>query len=236
MQALLFAGVASAGLVLGAVAGVRWVPPKRALAALLAFASGALTSALAFELFEEAFTQGGHLLSAAGLAVGAGVFIVVDVRLDRRMDAMSGSTAGATLLAAVVLDGIPENIALGTTLAAGSGSVALLAAIFVSNFPEALVGARTMCENGRSPRHAIVTWFAAAAVLAAAVVAGALLLTRLLPAVLSVLLSFAGGAVLASLSITLFPKAYADGGPWVAAATVAGFLVAFTLGTLGAKG
>ncbi len=48
---------------------------------------------------------------------------------------------------------------------------------------------------------------------------------------LSVVLAFAGGAVLASLVDTLFPKAYEQGGPWVAIATVAGFLVSFLLGT-----
>ncbi|MDQ3435270.1 MAG: zinc permease, partial [Actinomycetota bacterium] len=39
-----------------------------------------------------------------------------------------------------------------------------------------------------------------------------------------------GGAVLASLADTVFPKAFTDGGPYVALATAAGFLVAFELG------
>ena len=136
-----------------------------------------------------------------------------------------------TLLFGVVLDGIPENLALGTTLAAGGGSVALLAAIFASNFPEALVGARSMCDNGRSVRFALVTWCSAAVVLGVAIIAGSLLLRGLDDRPLSVILAFAGGAVLAALANTLFPKAYKDG-PWVALATVAGFVVAFTLGSL----
>ncbi len=52
-QSVLFATVASAGLVLGAVVGMRSMPPARVLAALLAFASGGLVAALAFGLFEE---------------------------------------------------------------------------------------------------------------------------------------------------------------------------------------
>lgn len=47
------------------------------------------------------------------------------------------------------------------------------------------------------------------------------------------ILAFAGGAVLASVANTLFPKAYQDGGPWVTLSTVTGFLVAFTLGAIG---
>jgi ZIP family zinc transporter len=46
---------------------------------------------------------------------------------------------------------------------------------------------------------------------------------------LSVLLSFAGGAVLASLADTLMPDAYREGGPLVAFATAAGFLLSFLI-------
>jgi ZIP family zinc transporter len=127
---------------------------------------------------------------------------------------------------------VPENLALGTTLAAGKGSVALLAAIFVSNFPEALVGARTMRQNGWSTRLAVGTWTAVAALLAATTIAGASLLGGLEGAALGFVLAFAGGAVLASLADTVFPKAFTDGGPYVALATAAGFLVAFELGVV----
>ena len=232
-QAVLFALVTSGALIAGAFTGMRWMPEKRLLAALLAFAAGALTAALAFELFEESFAKGGHVLSSVGFAGGAGTFIVIDVLLERRRKVAGGSGVGVALLAGVVLDGIPENVALGTTLAAGAGSLALLAAIVVSNFPEALVGARAMCDNGRSARFALGTWCFAAVVLAIAVIAGSSLLQNLEDGALSVILAFAGGAVLASVANTLFPKAYQDGGPWVTLTTVAGFLVAFTLGAIG---
>ena len=49
---------------------------------------------------------------------------------------------------------------------------------------------------------------------------------------LSVLLAFAGGAVLASLSDTLMPDAYREGGPLVAFATAAGFLLSFLIAEL----
>ncbi len=62
---------------------------------------------------------------------------------------MSGA-AGLALLAAVILDGVPENLALGVSLGEGSGGLAPLSAIFVSNFPEALVGSASMRAQGRS--------------------------------------------------------------------------------------
>ncbi len=46
---------------------------------------------------------------------------------------------------------------------------------------------------------------------------------------LAVMLAFAAGAVLASLADTLMPEAYEDGGPFVAFATAAGFLLSFML-------
>jgi zinc transporter, ZIP family len=59
LTALLVGLAASSALVIGAVAGTFWRPPQRLVAIALAFASGALITALAFDLFEEAFKAGG---------------------------------------------------------------------------------------------------------------------------------------------------------------------------------
>src|SRR3712207_5948196 len=148
---------------------------------LLAFASGALISALAFELFEEAFHLGGAVRSGLGLLAGAATFVAVDSWLDRRvggdpgMDERETASAGArsgvgwALLAAVTLDGVPENLALGVSLVEGA-SLTLLVAIFFSNLPESLVGAQAMRTEGRSARIVITTWALCALLLALSVV------------------------------------------------------------------
>ena len=256
-QSLLFGVIASSALVLGALAGGRIQFPKRVLAAMLAFASGALITALAFELFEDSYEQGGMWRAALGLIAGAVVFTLISQRLDRiaegghredhgseKLDtdaaaeekapsapSVSGA-AGLALLAAVTLDGVPENVALGVSLGEGSGSLALLAAIFVSNFPEALVGSASMRAQGRSQMFIIGTWVACAALLAFAVVIGAGPLSSASPETLSLPLAFAAGAVLASLADTLMPEAYENGGPAVALSTTAGFVLSFFLATL----
>src|SRR3712207_9577925 len=51
----------------------------------------------------------------------------------------TGGAVGFALLAAVTLDGIPENLALGVSLVGDGGSLVLLVAIFFSNLPESLV-------------------------------------------------------------------------------------------------
>ena len=239
ITAVLFGLAASSALVIGAVIGSISKPPKQVTGVLLAFASGALISALAFELFEEAFHLGGATRSGLGLLAGAAVFVVADSALDRhagrkhakQRDAAGTNAAGEVgwlLLAGVTLDGVPENLALGVSLVEGT-SLALLVAIFVSNLPEALVGALAMRAGGRDKRAVIWTWTACAALLAVAAVAGRALADLLSDEVLSVALSFAGGAVLASLADTIMPEAFERGGKLIALATTAGFFLSFML-------
>jgi ZIP family zinc transporter len=257
VESLIFGAVASSALVLGALAGARIRLPKAVLAGMLAFASGALITALAFELFEDAYEHGGIWRAALGLVVGAVVFTVLSAWLDRlargrheeahgseKLDldapardrpASTASTSGAAglaLLAAVTLDGVPENIALGVSLGADSGGLALLAAIFVSNFPEALVGSASMRAQGRSQTFVLGTWLACAVLLTVAVVVGAGPLANTSEETVSLPLAFAAGAVLASLADTLMPEAYEKGGPLVALSTTAGFVLSFVLATL----
>jgi len=78
LTALFFGIAASSALIIGAAIGTRFTPSKHVTGVLLAFASGALISALAFELFEEAFELGGAVRSGLGLLAGAAVFVVTD--------------------------------------------------------------------------------------------------------------------------------------------------------------
>jgi zinc transporter, ZIP family len=230
ITALLVGSAASSALVVGALMGSTWSPPKQVTGVLLAFASGALISALAFELFDQAFALGGGARSGLGLLAGAGVFVALDTALDRhvgRPDAARGGV-GWALLAAVTLDGVPENLALGASLVEGT-SLALVVAIFFSNLPEALVGAFAMRGERRRRVTVIRTWLACGAFLAIAVVVGRTLAEPLSADVLSVALGFAGGAVLASLADTVMPEALDSGGPFVAFATTAGFFLSFVL-------
>ena len=258
LQTLVFAAVVSAALVAGSVAGVTIRLPERVLALMLAFASGALITALAFELFADAYEKSGAWTAGIAFVAGAAMFIGVASWLDRRVAGASsdeegetakiemdvaasdkptpraalGGTAGLALLAAVTLDGVPENAALGVTLAEGAASYPLLLAIFASNFPEALVGAAAMKESGRGARSAVALWAAAAVLLAAALVVGKIVFPAASEDAVSVPLAFAGGAVIASLADTLMPEAYEGGGATVAFATTAGFLASDLLSTL----
>lgn len=256
VDAVIFGLLASAGLLLGSLVGIHLRIPEMLLAVLLAFASGSLITALAFELYADSFEQGGAWLSGVGLVAGAIIFVAVSTWLDRRVagpgdeegspkidtaaavqeekmsPSRAGSAAGFALLAAVTLDGIPENLALGISLAEESGGIVLLVAIFLSNFPESLVGSASMIEQGRSSTFVVLTWCATGVLLTLAVIVGRVLLVGSSPNTISVPLAFAAGAVVASLADTLMPEAYEHGGPPVALATAGGFLISFLLSTL----
>jgi zinc transporter, ZIP family len=269
-EAVLFGVLATSSLVAGGVLGSYWDAPKRVTGVMLAFASGAMVSALAFELFPEAVELGGVGPAGGGLLAGAAVFVVVNTWLDSRVapaeeaqelaeakddvpdveeeapDELAGaalqqrekvqvaaaSGVGVALLAATILDGVPENLALGVSLAdqeSAGGSLALLAGIFAANFPEALVGAVAMRSQGRSVRATAGLWLATAVLLVPAVVIGRVALADADPGTLAFPLAFAGGAVLAALADTLMPEAFERGRPFNAFATCAGFFVAFVL-------
>jgi zinc transporter, ZIP family len=230
-KAVVFALIASSALPLGAAIGAWAPPPRRVTAALLAFASGALITAVAFELFEDAFRASGWRAGVAFLA-GATVFIVLDSWLDRRTArrGATGAGIGFALLAGVTLDGVPENLAMGVSLIEGGGAV-LLVAIFVSNLPEAIVGAKKMREATIEPGRIMAIWVGASVLLAIAVVVGYGALEGVDDSTLAWPLGFAAGAVLASLADTLMPEAFEEGGPWIAYATALGFLLSFLVST-----
>ncbi len=240
LAAVLYGIAASSALVVGAALGTRWQPPRRLTGVLLAFASGALISALAFELFAEAFELGGAVKSGLGLLAGAVAFVAADSALDRyvagrpgpekREVVAAGSRTGVgwALLAAVTLDGVPENLALGVSLVEGA-SISLLVAIFASNLPESLVGAIAMRGEGRGAATVMTTWTACAVLLTLGVVVGRAVAGGLDESLLAVALAFAGGAVIASLADTLMPEAFEHGRPLNAFATAAGFFLSFVL-------
>ncbi|WP_226010966.1 ZIP family metal transporter [Halomicrobium salinisoli] len=228
-SALLYGAVASSALLIGAVVGAKLDVPDWVVAGTLALASGALLTAVAFELFEPAVRSGGPWVAGGALLAGSAVFTAVDWFLDERMGGEEGT--GLALAAGVTLDGVPENLALGVTLIGGSSGsgLVLLAAIFVANFPEALNSAEYLTGEGESAARAVGLWAGVGVLLALAVVAGQTFFAGVDRTVLALVEGFAAGAVLASVADEMLPDAYEEGGPVVALATAAGFFMTFLL-------
>src|SRR5512136_3452782 len=154
-----------------------WLKPGRKLIGLiLAFSAGALISAIAYDLVEDAAASGRTLLLAVGLALGAVTFFVGDWWIDRaggeHRKRSSGKQAQGNsfgIFIGTLLDGIPESFILGASLVAGGGvSVAFLAAVFISNLPEAMGATTGLSKAGWSKRRIVRIWLAVAGVSAVA--------------------------------------------------------------------
>ncbi len=206
LEAAFWGLVAASALVIGAAVGI-WVPISRRIVALImAFGAGALVSALAFDLTEEAFAQGGTGPTALGLALGGLTFFVGDLLIERGIGGSSGGDAnnGPALVLGALLDGLPESIVLGASLIGGLGvSVSFLAAVFASNFPEGLGAARDLREAGRSPGQILLLWVVIALVSAVAAAIGFAALGDMPPRPAAIIQAFAAGAILAMLADTL---------------------------------
>ena len=242
--------VVGASLVVGAVAAAVTSLPERLAAMLTAFGGGILLAAVALELVPEADREAGVALTAIGLAGGALIYIAADAWLNReekrrelrRMAHAAGAgrqmptraqddsaARGESLAAGLFVDGVPESLALGLTVAEGEVGIALLAGILVGNVVEAYGAAQAILAGGRSKRFAVGLMAAIGLALAVATTLGGSVLADASPEVIGTAQALAAGAVLAVVSTAIIPYAFKEVSSLAASATVAGFICGYLL-------
>ena len=109
--------VVSGALVAGAAWGIYGRLPDRLEGFLVALAGGALLLSVTTELIQPSIDKSSVFHAMLGVAAGAIVFCGLDYLIDEKW----GSNSGGGLLAAITLDGIPENLALGVALIGALG-------------------------------------------------------------------------------------------------------------------
>jgi CRP-like cAMP-binding protein len=138
------------------------------------------------------------------------------------------SGAPLAIFLGAMLDGIPESIVIGSSFVSlATYQYTFIAAVFVSNLPEAMASAVGMREAGFRPGRVFMLWSTLVLAGALAAALGNLFLLGAPPTIITLVEAIAGGGILAMVSSVMMPEAYEHGGPDVGLATIAGFLVAF---------
>jgi zinc transporter, ZIP family len=225
--AALWGTVAASSLVIGALLALARDWPDRLVGHVLAFGAGALISAVSFELAEDGVEVGGGVAVGIGFAVGALTYFGLDSRLEG-----SGTNPATALALGAFLDGIPEQLVLGLGIAVGGTvGVGLIAAIFVSNLPEAIGSATEMRRRGRDGPTIMRLWCAVALVCAVSSLIGYALADSLSPELQGALNGFAAGALLVMLTDSMIPEAR-KAGRTAGLAVAFGFALAAGLSTV----
>jgi ZIP family zinc transporter len=218
--ALGWGALAASSLVIGALIGLARPWPRQAIGLVLGFGAGALISAVSFELAEEGVRLAGALPVAIGLGVGAITYYLASIKVA----SMGG---GGALALGAFLDGIPEQMVLGIGLAGGASvSAGLLAAIFVSNLPEAIGGATDMRRQMHSRRRVALNWVGIASACALATVVGYAVADAASNELQAAINGFAAGALLVMLVDSMIPEATEQAGRTTGLVTALGFAVA----------
>ena len=234
LESLGWGALAASSLVVGAVLALVHSWSGRVVGLVLGFGAGALIASVSFELAEEGLKVGSSYAVAIGLAVGSLVFFGADKLVQRWGGRSGGSSAGAPLAVGAFLDGIPEQMVLGISIASGQGvSAALLVAIFASNLPEAIGSAADMRSAGRSGRSVVGLWAGVAALCALATVGGYVLSDVVSSEGQALIDGFAAGALLTMLIDSMVPEAKEKAKDVAGLATVVGFALAAGLSLLG---
>lgn len=244
-QALLWGGFAGASVFIGEALAGPLARRPHVTGLVMGFGAGALLSAVGYELIPP-----GNLAKGLGLGIGVAfllgalVYFLADHLTDgagggerskiaSNKMAASAEGSGFAMFLGTLLDGIPESFVLGVTLAVGgSVSVAFVAAVFISNIPEAAAGTLSLKGVGLSDGRISLIWGGLVLVSAISATVGFWIASSFQVEGLYAQ-AFAAGAVLTMLADSMMPEAFRHGGTWVGVLTVFGYLVAAVLSVEG---
>jgi zinc transporter, ZIP family len=255
-EAGLWAALGQSALIVGALLVARFpkLTEPRWLGLVMAFGAGALISALTTDLVAQAYEEAGRAPAGIGLLVGAGGYYALTQWLDRRaqredpelpveqaedtsgdeaLPAGADATVARNLTVGMVLDGIPESIAVGLTLLGGASvSVALVGAVFLSNLPESIGVAAALLAGGIPLRKVLVRFGAIVAVGFAAGLVGYAVLEPTNADAIAIIQSIAAGAMIVVVVNEMVPVAVRGAGRRSGLAAAGGFAIAAFLSTL----
>lgn len=203
---------------------VCWVTvPTKVVGILGGFGAGAMIAAVSFDLLPEAQVHIKSWQTGLWMMLGVAVFLLADQFVERRFGS-EGAGGAMGIVVGSVIDGVPESAILGIQVGIGMTiSLGFVAAVFISNIPQAIAPSADLAASGWGPRRLGQLWLF---VVLACGVAAALgfLATDLLGGVQGErAAALAAGGLLAMLTNSLIPFSFERGGSLAGAATAVGF-------------
>jgi len=203
---------------------VCWVTvPTKVVGILGGFGAGAMIAAVSFDLLPEAEVHIELWQTGLWMLVGVAVFLLADQLVERRFGS-EGAGGAMGIVVGSVVDGVPESAILGIQVGIGiTISLGFVAAVFISNIPQAVAPSADLAASGWGPRKLGQLWLLV--VLACGVAAALSFLgTDLTSGVVGDrAAALAAGGLLAMLTNSLIPFSFERGGSLAGAATALGF-------------
>ena len=182
-----------------------------------------MIAAVSFDLLPEAEVHIELWQTGLWMLVGVAVFLLADQFVERRFGS-EGAGGAMGIVVGSVVDGVPESAILGIQVGIGiTISLGFVAAVFISNIPQAVAPSADLAASGWGPRKLGQLWLL---VVLACGIAAALgfLGTDLTGAVVGDrAAALAAGGLLAMLTNSLIPFSFERGGSLAGAATALGF-------------
>ncbi len=233
LNTLLLSMIVSSAFLIGAILSIFIQYPERIRADLAALSAGIFFSTISFSLVDEALKEGSFITMVVGFIIGAIVFSVINRILQKRSNSKTKNrdiSSSKTVIIGTFLDSFPESIFIGVIIALNlQGLMAAVLALFIGNVTATMEGAKRMVDVSKRKSYILKPWLFIFVIVTIGGPLGWYLEKPLNPEQLSMIISFAAGALMAFITEELIPQAYKRVELHIGLSASFGFIIALAL-------
>ena len=233
LNTLLLSMIVSSAFLIGAILSIFIQYPERIRADLAALSAGIFFSTISFSLVDEALKEGSFITMVVGFIIGAIVFSVINRILQNRSNSKTKNrdiSSSKTVIIGTFLDSFPESIFIGVIIALNlQGLMAAVLALFIGNVTATMEGAKRMVDVSKRKSYILKPWLFIFVIVTIGGPLGWYLEKPLNPEQLSMIISFAAGALMAFITEELIPQAYKRVELHIGLSASFGFIIALAL-------